>query len=35
MVISGWRGGINWEIGADVYTLLYIKWITNKGLLYR
>ena len=27
-------GGINWEIGIDIYTLLYIKQITNKGLLY-
>ena len=24
------RGG-----GIDIYTLLYIKWITNKDLLYR
>ena len=21
------RGGINWEIGIDIYTLQYIKWI--------
>ena len=28
------RGGINWEIGIDIYTLLYIKYITNKNLLY-
>ena len=27
-------GGINWEIGTDTYTLLYIKQITNKDLLY-
>ena len=27
-------GGINWEIGIDIYTLLYIKQITNKDLLY-
>ena len=26
--------GINWEIGIDIYTLLYIKQITNKDLLY-
>ena len=26
------REGINWEI--DIYTLLYIKQITNKNLLY-
>ena len=27
-------GGINWEIKNDKYTLLYIKQITNKNLLY-
>ena len=27
-------GGINWEIGIDIYTLLYIKQTTNKDLLY-
>ena len=27
-------GGINWETGIDIYTLLYIKQITNKDLLY-
>ena len=27
-------GGINWEIGIDIYTLLYIKQITNKDLLH-
>ena len=26
------KGGINWEIEIDIYTLLYIK-ITNKDLL--
>ena len=25
---------INWEIGIDIYTLLFIKQITNKNLLY-
>ena len=25
----------NWEIGIDIYTLIYIKWITNKNLLYK
>ena len=32
---SEWGGGINWEIGIDIYTLLlaYIKWVTNKNLL--
>ena len=27
-------GGINWEIGIDIHTLLCIKQITNKDLLY-
>ena len=27
-------GGINWEIETDIYTLLYIKQITTKDLLY-
>ena len=27
-------GGINWEIGIDIYTPLYIKYISNKDLLY-
>ena len=26
--------GINWENGTDIYTLLYVKQITNKDLLY-
>ena len=26
--------GINWEIEIDIYTILYIKQITNKNLLY-
>ena len=28
------EGGINWKIGIGTYTLLYIKYITNKDLLY-
>ena len=32
---SGGGGGMNWEIGIDMYTLIYIKWITNKNLLYK
>ena len=31
-----WRGGgggMNWEIGIDMYTLIRIKWTTNKNLL--
>ena len=32
----GWGGGVmNWEIGIDIYTLICIKWITNKNLLYK
>ena len=26
--------GIVRELGIDMYTLLYLKWITNKDLLY-
>ena len=31
------RGGgvMNCEVGIDIYTLIYIKWITNKNLLYK
>ena len=33
---GGWGGGVmNWEIGIDMYTLIRIKWITNKNLLYK
>ena len=28
-------GVMNWEIGIDIYTLICIKWITNKNLLYK
>ena len=28
-------GGMNWEIGIDIYTLICIKQITNKNLLYK
>ena len=28
------RGGIDWEFGTDVHTLLYIKQITGEDLLY-
>ena len=27
-------GGMNWEFGPDIYTLLYIKQRTDKDLLY-
>ena len=30
----GWRGGMNWEIGTDTYTLLCIKQVTNENLMY-
>ena len=32
---SGGGGGMNWEIGTDMYTLICIKQITNKNLLYK
>ena len=28
-------GGMNWEIGIDMYTIICIKQITNKNLLYK
>ena len=31
---GGGGGGMNWEIGIDIYMLLYIKQIINKVLLY-
>ena len=31
---EGRGGGIVREFGMDVYTLLYLKWITNKDVLY-
>ena len=31
---SGSGGEIDWEFGIDMYTLLYLKQITNKDLLY-
>ena len=34
MVTKGEGGGINWDIEIDIYTLLYIKQIPNKDLLY-
>ena len=32
---QGGGGGMNWETGIDMYTLICIKWITNKNLLYK
>ena len=29
-----WEGGMSWEIGTDIDTLLCIKQITNENLLY-
>ena len=35
-VEAGGDGGVmNWEIGIDMYTLICIKRITNKNLLYK
>ena len=31
---EGWGEEIVREFGIDMYTLLYLKWITNKDLLY-
>ena len=28
-------GVMNWEIGIDMYTLMRIKWMTNKDLQYK
>ena len=35
--VAGGGGGVvmNWEIGIDMYTLMCIKWMTNKDLLYK
>ena len=37
-MVAGHEGevgeGIVREFGMDVYTLLYLKWVTNKDLLY-
>ena len=32
---GGGGGVMNWEIGIDIYTLICIKWITNKNLLQK
>ena len=33
---AGVGGGVmNWEIGIDTYTLMCIKWMTDKNLLYK
>ena len=34
--VGGGRGGVmNWAIGIDMYTLMCIKLMTNKNLLYK
>ena len=30
---QGWEEGLLRQLGMDVYTLLYLKWITSKDLL--
>ena len=32
---GGVGGGMNWKIGIYIYTLICIKWITNKNMLYK
>ena len=32
---EGGGGGMNWAIVIDMYTLMCIKWITNKNLQYK
>ena len=31
---GGSGGGVNWDTGFDIHTLLRIKYITNENLLY-
>ena len=31
---GGWGEGMVREFGMDMHTLLYLKWITNKEVLY-
>ena len=33
--VGGGGGVMNWAIGIDMYTLMCIKWMTNKNLLYK
>ena len=32
---GGGGGGMNWEIGIHMYTLICIKQVTNKNVLYK
>ena len=35
LMVTGVReGGVNWEIGLDIYTILHMKQITNEDSLY-
>ena len=31
---EGWREGIVMGFGMNTYTLLYLKWVANKDLVY-
>ena len=33
--VAGGGGVMNWEIGIDMYTLMCIKLMTNKNLMYK
>ena len=35
MVVGSGGGGMNWEIGIDMYILICIKCISSKNLLYK
>ena len=35
VVAVGGGGVLNWAIGIDMYTLMCIKWMTNKNLLFK
>ena len=35
LIRRGGGGVMNWQIGIDIYTLICIKWITNKKLLHK
>lgn len=30
--MKGAGGGVNWEVRTDIYTLLYVKYITSENL---
>ena len=32
---AGGGGVMNWEIVIDMYALIWIKWMTNKNLLFK